>query len=180
MNKILLFILLVFISCRNLRKVEDWNFEAFHNEIVARHNELRKKHASSSLTILKDLSTLCQKAVDHCKKIGDLEHVFVQLDNGTYVGQNLYLSSWAPTGTQVANAWYSENEDYDYENGKPKPNKITGHFTQLVWKSSKHIGCAYAVGPWGGYSNGYYIGCDYFPAGNYAGEFLKNVSPPTS
>ena len=94
MNKILLFILLVFISFKNLiRRVEDWNFEAFHSEIVARHNELRKKHAASSLTILKDLSTLCQKAVDHCKQIGDLEHVFVQLDNGTYVGQNLYLSS---------------------------------------------------------------------------------------
>ena len=93
MNKILLFILLVYISCKNLRRAEDWNFEAFHSEIVARHNELRKKHAASSLTILKDLSTLCQKTVDNCKKIGGLQHGGLTMDDGTIVGQNLYLTS---------------------------------------------------------------------------------------
>ena len=46
-----------------MRKTAEWNFETFHSELVARHNELRKKHATSSLTVLKNLSTLCQKTV---------------------------------------------------------------------------------------------------------------------
>ena len=54
------------------------------------------------------------------------------------VGQNLYLSSWAPTGTQVADSWYSENVDYDYSTGKAKTaNALVGHFTQLVLERIK-------------------------------------------
>ena len=181
MNKILLSILLVFVSCGNLRKTADWNFDTFHKELVARHNELRKKHAASALTTLKALTTLCQKTVDNCKSIGGLQHGNLNMDDGTRVGQNLYLSSWAPTGTQVADSWYSENVDYNYSTGKAKTaNAVVGHFTQLVWKGSKQIGCAVAVGPWQGYQNSYYVGCDYLPAGNYIGQEVNNVSPPTS
>ena len=43
MNKIILSILVVFMSCLDLRKTDEFNFEAFHSELVARHNELRKK-----------------------------------------------------------------------------------------------------------------------------------------
>ena len=97
MSKIILSLLIVFISCRNLRKAEnEWNFEAFHKELVAKHNEYRKKHAASALTVLKDLTTLCQKTVDNCKKLGRLEHGDLRMDNGSFVGQNLFLSSWAP------------------------------------------------------------------------------------
>ena len=31
-----------------------------------------------------------------------------------------------------------------------------------------------------GYQNSYYVGCDYLPAGNYIGQEVNNVSPPTS
>ena len=181
MNKILLSILLVFVSCGNLRKTADWNFDTFHKELVNRHNELRKKHSAGALTVLKDLTTLCQKTVDNCKKLGTLQHGNLNMDDGTRVGQNLFLSSWAPTGTEVADDWYSENVDYDYSTGKAKNNNaVVGHFTQLVWKGSKQIGCAVAVGPWLSYKNSYYVGCDYLPPGNYIGQEVENVSPPTS
>ena len=71
MNKILISLLIAFISFLNLRKTDEWNFETFQNELVAKHNEYSKKHSASSLTILKDLSTLCQKVVDNCRKKGD-------------------------------------------------------------------------------------------------------------
>ena len=108
MNKIILFILIAFISCRNLRSaVDDFNFEKFHKEIVDRHNEYRKKHAASSLTVLKELSTLCQNTVDYCKKIGDLAHVGLTMDDGTIIGQNLYLISGMTNGASVVDRWYS-------------------------------------------------------------------------
>ena len=180
MNKIILSLLIAFISCRNLRKAAEWNFETFQKELVARHNELRRKHAASSLTVLKDLSTLCQKTVDNCKKIGGLQHGDLRFDDGTWVGQNLFLSSWAPTGTYVADDWYSEIENYDYTAADEKGIISSGHFTQMVWKSSKQIGCAVTVGPWKTYSDAYYVGCNYLPVGNILGHFSENVSPPTS
>ena len=177
MNKIILSILIAFISCINLRKTAEWNFETFQKELVARHNEYRKKHAASSLTILKDLTILCQKTVDNCKKIGRLHHRDFNLDDGTLVGQNLYFTNSTPTGIEVADNWYSEIEYYDYNGDKIEEK--TSHFTQMVWKNTKQIGCAVAVGPSDDSSNNYYIGCDYLPAGNILGQYSKNVSPPT-
>ena len=43
-------------------------------------------YAESSLTVLKELSTLCQHTVDYCKKIGDLSHVGLTMDDGTAIG----------------------------------------------------------------------------------------------
>ena len=179
MNKIILLILIAFISCSNLRKTEEWNFEKFHSEIVARHNELRKKHAASSLTVLKDLSTLCQITVDNCKKIGGLQHGGLTMDDGTIVGQNLYLTSGRTTGSTVVDNWYSEIKYYDYDN-VDKCTVMAGHFTQVVWKSTKQIGCAVAFGPWKDFAESSYIGCNYLPAGNVLGQYSKNVSPPIS
>ena len=102
------------------------------------------------------------------------------MDDGTYVGQNLFLSSSTPTGAEVANRWYSEVENYNYTAADEKGIISAGHFTQMVWKSSKQIGCAVAVGPWKTYSNSYYVVCDYLPADNRLGQYSKNVSPPTS
>ena len=143
MNKIILSILIAFISCNNLRKTAEWNFETFQKELVARHNEYRKKHAASSLTILKDLTILCQKTVDNCKKIGRLHHRDFNLDDGTLVGQNLYFTNSTPTGNEVADNWYSDIEYYDYNGDKIEEK--TSHFTQMVWKNTKQIGCAVAV-----------------------------------
>ena len=180
MNKIILFILIAFISCRNLRSAEDdFNFEQFQKEIVDRHNEYRKKHAASSLTVLKDLSTLCQHTVYNCKKIGGLQHGGLTMDDGTIVGQNLYLTSGMTDGGSVVDNWYSEIRYYDYDN-VDKGTIMAGHFTQVVWKSTKQIGCAIAFGPWKDFSLSSYIGCNYLPAGNVLGQYAKNVSPPTS
>ena len=58
----------------------------------------------------------------------------------------------------------------------------TGHFTQVVWKGSNKIGCAYADCPAGGLFDASYgpwrlISCMYNPPGNYEGQYEQNVSP---
>ena len=60
---------------------------------------------------------------------------------------------------------------YDFKN--PGFKSGTGHFTQLVWKGSKQIGCGAACNS----NNKCYLTCNYYPPGNYLGQFENNVFP---
>jgi uncharacterized protein YkwD len=179
MNKIILALLIAIVSCSNLRNLAAFDFNTFYTDLVDKHNALRKKHSAGSLVKLEAIAKLAQKTVDNCKSQGDLIHSGLTY-NDQPLGQNLYLSVGAPTASAVADSWYSENKNYNYATGKSKNNGVIGHFTQLVWKSSKKIGCAVAVGTWKGYKNSYFVGCNYYPAGNYANEYTKNVGKPIS
>ncbi|XP_046556951.1 protein PRY1-like isoform X4 [Haliotis rubra] len=44
-------------------------------------------------------------------------------------------------GKEACDMWYSEISKYDYN--KAGYSNGTGHFTQMVWKSSKGTGCRY-------------------------------------
>ena len=73
------------------------------------------------------------------------------------------------TGDYPVNDWYEEKSHYDFGTG-PINGVTTGHFTQVVWKNSKEFGIGY-------YCNGedcYVIG-NYFPGGNYDGQYLNQV-----
>ena len=49
-----------------------------------------------------------------------------------------------------------------------------GHFTQVVWKSSKELGVGKATSR----SGRIYVVANYYPPGNYQGQFAQNVLPP--
>lgn len=51
----------------------------------------------------------------------------------------------------------------------------TGHFTQIVWKSTEQLGCGLAITT----DNRVYGVCNYFPQGNVInqGYFEENVQP---
>ena len=51
---------------------------------------------------------------------------------------------------------------------------LSGHFTQLVWKSSREVGIGRAQsrdGRW-------FVVANFFPAGNFIGRNAENVLPP--
>jgi len=50
----------------------------------------------------------------------------------------------------------------------------TGHFSQVVWKSSRELGVGKAKTPDG---RQVFVVCVYFPAGNYVGRYKENVLP---
>ncbi|XP_030443261.2 pathogenesis-related protein PR-1-like [Syzygium oleosum] len=87
--------------------------------------------------------------------------------NGPY-GENIFWGSgtgWNP-GQAVA-AWVSERRWYDYRSNGCARGQMCGHYTQIVWRSTRRVGCAVEVCLNGG---GTFMVCEYDPPGNYIGE----------
>ena len=80
-------------------------------------------------------------------------------------GQNLFLIEGGfSSPEQAIAAWASEANAYDHQQNKCVGN-MCGHYTQLVWRSTKEVGCAHA---WRGEREVWV--CDYFPPGNVVGQ----------
>ncbi|KAF7086350.1 hypothetical protein CFC21_089644 [Triticum aestivum] len=92
--------------------------------------------------------------------------------HGRY-GENLFRGSgvgggggWTPEA--VVAAWVvKERAMYDARyNACRGPRSACGHYTQIVWRGSKKVGCATATCAGG---RGTFAVCMYDPPGNYAG-----------
>ena len=91
-----------------------------------------------------------------------------------WMGENLYwITGGYPNGESAVDAWYSEISDYDFNTHTSKGGKV-GHFTQLIWKSSKEIGVGYYCE---NMSNTVKccIVANYFPGGNYNNDNANQV-----
>lgn len=126
-------------------------------EALAAHNALRAKHDVPALSWSGSLASTAQAWADKC--------VFEHSNNG---GENLAQGSGSPS--IFINDWYSEIGQHDFAN--PEANPETGHFTQVIWKDSKQLGCA--ISQCGG--NPLFV-CNYAPAGNLGGAYVENVPP---
>ncbi|XP_028519627.1 uncharacterized protein LOC110254426 [Exaiptasia diaphana] len=136
------------------------------------HNAKRRLHGVPDLTWDDGLAGDGKAwALILAKKDGRLKH-----SSGTY-GENLYYSSSQNIKTceQAVERWYNEIKDYDYDN--PGYGSKTGHFTQVVWKSSTKLGVGKATADAGGGYKKTYIVAQYTPSGNVPGQFPDNVLP---
>jgi len=112
------------------------------------------------------------------------------LYGGPY-GEN--LAAGYPNVSTSIGAWADESQYYDFDIPTGFSEK-TGHFTQLVWKSTTEIGCGVTNCPpiedSGGdgdqenAAQGWYVVCEYYPPGNVVGDdntwFEQNVDPPVN
>jgi uncharacterized protein YkwD len=79
-------------------------------------------------------------------------------------GENLYeMTGGKSTPEAVVKVWTSEAADYDYKTNRCRA--ACGHYTQVVWRDTKEIGCAVARR-----GNREVWVCEYSPPGNYVGE----------
>ena len=163
------FLLICLISL-SISKVS-FDLETVRKDLLDRHNLYRAKHQAPNLERLWALETIAQSYSEKLVSLGYLVHSSNTL-NGNYIGENLYFGYNAGyLGTKPVDAWYDEIKDYDF--AKSEFTSGTGHFTQVVWKNSKQVGCGVACG-----TNDYcYVTCNYYPGGNYLGQFRTNVLP---
>ncbi|KAH7024675.1 CAP domain-containing protein [Microdochium trichocladiopsis] len=143
--------------------------------VLDRHNSARAKHGVSNLKWSDELAKIAQGHTNSCE--------FKHKVEGAY-GQNLGWVGWsggsAPNaittfGDMVTTGWYGEISKFT-QWGVATPNMDNfgdwGHFTQVVWKSTYEVGCAYTTCDGG---KAYFFECNYRTPGNYIGEFGKNV-----
>jgi len=97
------------------------------------------------------------------QRIGDCA---LQHSGGPY-GENIaWGSDGSLTGTAAVQLWVNEKADYDYNTNTCAPGKQCGHYTQVVWRNSIHLGCARVQCN----SGGTFITCNYDPPGNVIGQ----------
>lgn len=80
------------------------------------------------------------------------------------VGENIYAASGTATAAGAIQSWASEKANYVYPNGY---SPQTGHYTQIVWRTTREVGCARVNCPNITFPST--IICDYGPAGNSSG-----------
>jgi len=147
-------------------------------EMLKMHNYHRARHCAPPLVINERLNKIAQSYAEHLAATSTFEHSGNKLENET-IGENLYMQ-WISfgkvpvSGKEATKSWYDEIDLYSFK--RAKYSEETGHFTQLVWKSTQKIGVGVALSPNG---REVYIVANYYPAGNIinSGYFEKNVLP---
>ena len=105
------------------------------------------------------LAGTAQAWADHLIATG----AFAHRPNDPY-GENLYAIIGGTASAQdVVSAWSGEASSYDLRTNAC--SGMCGHYTQIVWRTTRRVGCAVA-------SNGQrqvWV-CNYDPPGNIIGE----------
>jgi len=134
--------------------------KTFAKEILDAHNTDRAKHLAQPLSWDTDAYNYAKKNADNYDCSGVLTHTHGQF------GEN--LACGYKDGPSAVQAWYEEGQTYDYSTANEY-----NHFTQMVWKDTTKVGCAYkdcSSENWG-----LYIICSYDPVGNVIGQNKANV-----
>ncbi|KAJ5147368.1 hypothetical protein N7526_000720 [Penicillium atrosanguineum] len=137
---------------------------AYQQAVLYNHNIHRSNHSAPSVDWSADLETSARALAAKCVYEHD-----TSIDGGGY-GQNIgYGVESSQVGVMLTNLIMTDFEKW-------------GHFSQIIWKGTTHVGCATVVcdglGNVDSSSSLPFTVCNYSPAGNYAGEYGDNVLAP--
>ncbi|XP_069092889.1 cysteine-rich venom protein-like [Pleurodeles waltl] len=148
----------------------DTKYAFVRQEIIDKHNELRRrvKPTASNMRKLEWNKEATVNAIKWTKKCA-FEHSTPseRAISTSGCGENIFSSNRATNWTTAIMSWHKEVEKFTYGT-LTGPWYAVGHYTQVVWATSNQIGCAA-----GACEKGYYLVCQYCPAGNYAGQIER-------
>jgi len=130
------------------------------DETITVHNEWRAKVNVSPLEWDETLAKTALKWARQLKKEGcAFKH-----SRTKGLGENLFMGT---TGfynpKDVVDSWGNEIENYNYEDNSC--SGVCGHYTQIVWATTKKVGCAKIKCD----GNDIWV-CNYDPPGNWVGQ----------
>lgn len=158
----------------------------FAADSLAAHNAVRSRVGVGALGWSDHLAALAAKRVDKLANEGCYIRHSPTYDRWEeagfrYIGENLYkVINMKPTGVDIVDAWYAEIEDYTYGPvgsycvkgqcaRRSSPPCVLGHFTQVMWEETTHVGCARAQCPHEAQET-FVAVCWYGPGGNIVGQ----------
>ncbi|AEE85113.1 putative pathogenesis-related protein [Arabidopsis thaliana] len=151
----------VFRICKNLCPGCDHDSLQF----LFRHNLVRAARFEPPLIWDRRLQNYAQGWANQRRGDCALRH---SVSNGEFnLGENIYWgygANWSPADAVVA--WASEKRFYHYGSNTCDAGQMCGHYTQIVWKSTRRVGCARVVCD----NGGIFMTCNYDPPGNYIGQ----------
>lgn len=132
------------------------------------HNKVRKDVGSPPLQWSAELADFAQKWAEHLASEGCLmQHRPRSGEWKQQYGENIFWGSASSyTPLDASESWYSEIKEYKYDVVTMDNYYPTGHYTQMVWKNTTHVGIGVAICADGGII----IVANYNPAGNYIGQ----------
>lgn len=145
-----------------------WGAGVYNTQgVLDKVNGLRARHGSVAVAYDDKLNAVSQGWADTLAGKDVFEH------SPNSYGENIAMAWGASDLNGVVldsiDRWYAEVDKYDWS--KPVYSGETGHFTQLVWNATRRIGLGVGVTA----SQKVYVVMNYDPAGNFGGQFEKNV-----
>ncbi|CAF4837790.1 unnamed protein product [Rotaria socialis] len=145
----------------------------FQQQALDEHNYYRQQmHCTGPMILNVSLNVIAENYAQYLAANNIFSH---SLTPG--LGENLYYS-YSSAGINSMNgsipttAWYSEIAMYNFSS--PGFSSATGHFTQVVWLGSTQLGIGIALTS---DNRTAYVVANYYPPGNYLGQFATNVLP---
>jgi len=140
----------------------------FGKRVLAVHNQERSVLGLEPLRWEPALAQSAQRWADYLAQSGRFEHA--PESAGAPQGENLWAGTkgfYSPEA--MVDAWAREKRFF--RQGTFPDNSVTnkvqdvGHYTQMVWRATRQVGCAKAT-----HGNEDILVCRYAEAGNYVGE----------
>ncbi|QDE71896.1 hypothetical protein BHS09_35690 [Myxococcus xanthus] len=146
----------------------------FDRDMLAAHNAARRSVSPAASPALEDL-TWDEQATRTAKAYA-ARCQFSHNPNRGNLGENLTAASSSAMGAQgVVQGWVDEAAHYDHTANTCASGKVCGHYTQVVWRNTRALGCAVQEcttnSPFGSQFPKWSLWvCNYAPPGNYVGQ----------
>jgi pathogenesis-related protein 1 len=107
-------------------------------------------------------------------KCGSIDHDDKRGDVGENLAQGSTTDASAPpqSGADAVKSWVAEKVDYTYTSNTCAPDKMCGHYTQIVWRDTNKVGCGRATCTADDFINTVWV-CRYSPSGNVNTDTTK-------
>ena len=138
-------------------------------KILEHHNLARREVGVPNLEWSRELAAYAQEWADHLAKNGcRMEHRKSPKIHNESLGENIFWGSssevYHPVNASLS--WYSEKKQYKFGKFGKGNWQATGHYTQMIWRSTTQVGVGVAVCKNGALM----VVANYAPAGNYVGQ----------
>ena len=128
-------------------------------DMLAAHNAVRARVGVAPLVWSKELESAARQWAEKLVSAGEFSH-----SPDSPYGQNLFeIRGRRASPPQVVQNWSAEAKNHDAASNRCRG--VCGHYTQIVWRATKQVGCAVA----GNEQREVWV-CNYDPPGNVSGQ----------